>query len=105
VTDYNGVTKTWTRADYVALTYGLGPSQIEVLPQVFFDGQAMQWTNVDITSGKHLTFAGSLTEFGDSACQATGCGYSPEQGWAALHNALAAIGKNPAAVATDLRIG
>ncbi|HLY34272.1 MAG TPA: hypothetical protein VKQ07_07050 [Jatrophihabitantaceae bacterium] len=104
VLDDNGVTKTWTRANYVALTYGLGPGRIQVLPQVYYDGQAMQWTNIDITSDKRLSFAGSLTQAGDTNCQ-PGCGYSPEQGWASLRNALAAIGAMPGNVATDLRIG
>jgi hypothetical protein len=97
------ILKTWTRGDYVKLTYSLGlPGRIAVLPQIYNAAQAMQWTNLDVTAGHHLAFDGSLTEFGD--CGA-GCSLSPEQGWTALRDALAAIGVTPGATATDLRIG
>lgn len=99
VRDDNGVTKTWTRAQYVRLTYGLGPTRISVLPQIYLEVQAVQWRNLDITSGSRLAFAGSLTE--DVTCG--GCDFTPSQGWAALYHALSTRATPPSLpVATDL---
>lgn len=101
VKDDNGVSKTWTRAQYVRLTYGLGPGRIRVLPQIYLGipDQAAQWANIDATSGGRLTFAGSLTERG--TCN---CGQTAPAAWAALFHAKATQVTSPSIpVATDLQ--
>lgn len=102
VLDDNGQTKTWTRANYVSLTYGLGPTRIRVLPQIYFASQAAQWRNIDVTAGSRLNFAGSLTQYG--VCGGSSdCGFAPSQGWAALYHALSTRSTPPALpVASDL---
>lgn len=101
VRDENGVVKTWTRAQYVRLAYGLGPGRISVLPQIYYGYQAVEWLNIAATSGKHLSFAGSLTQYG--ICAAA-CGLAPSQGWAAFYHALSTAVPTPSlAVATDLQ--
>lgn len=98
---------TWTRADYVRLSYGLGPGRISVLPQVYFwaaPDQATAWANIDLTSGGKLTFAGALTQV--AACGGPTCSLTPSAGWSSLYAALTAIGvPAPGAVATDIRYG
>jgi hypothetical protein len=96
---------SWKRADYVQLAYGLSPGRIKVLPQVYFSelpNQAMQWANVDLTSGRKLLFLGALTE------HATGCGancaLSPDDGWATFWNALSAVPTAVPAAVTDLDV-
>jgi hypothetical protein len=96
----------WTRANYVSLTSGLAPTRIMALPQIYYDFQAVQWANIDITArtaGKGIVFAGVLTE-NASACGAD-CAMKPSQGWAALRHALSTVLLAPSIpVVTDLRV-
>lgn len=98
--------KTWTQADYYALSHN--GTRIKVLPQIYVTGNATQWSHINATGGKGLIFLGSLTEH--SACPAvnpptcTIASFTPQQGWAQLASALAAYGLTPGNVATDLNI-
>jgi hypothetical protein len=103
VSDDNGILKTWTHAQYLKLTHGLGPTRIVALPQIYVPAQAWQWANLAFASSGQLAFAGSLTEraaIGDNSQ------FTSEQGWGALSDALAASPSIPVAApqsATDLR--
>jgi hypothetical protein len=75
----------WTQADYVALTRHVvnGDNRVQVLPQIYFPVQAVQWANIFARSGNRLHFIGSLTQHGADAGT-----FLPRQGWAALVRAL-----------------
>jgi hypothetical protein len=93
----------WTRSNYVSLTHGFGPGRISVLPQIYFDSQAAQWANIDVTGVGALTFAGALTE-NASQC-GTNCAMTPSAGWASLFHGLSAVVPTPSIPAvTDLKI-
>jgi hypothetical protein len=93
----------WTRSNYVSLTHGFGPGRISVLPQIYFDSQAAQWANIDVTGVGALTFAGALTENG-SKC-GPNCAMTPTAGWASLFHGLSAVVRTPSIPAvTDLKI-
>ena len=96
----------WTRANYVSLTRGLGPTRITALPQIYYAYQAVQWANIDISAratGSGIVFAGALTE-NASNC-GPDCAMRPGQGWAALHHALSTVVLSPSVpVVTDLRV-
>jgi hypothetical protein len=106
VRDDTGHVKTWTQANYYALSHN--GSRIKVLPQIYVTGQASQWSHIDATGGKGLSFLGSLTEHAACPTASTpGCtiaSFTPQQGWAQLASALAAYGLTPGNVATDLDI-
>lgn len=93
----------WTRANYAKLTHGLSPGRITMLPQVYYGYQAVQWANINATTGNAITFAGALTE-NASACGAD-CAMTPGQGWAALFHAISTNVATPSIpVVTDLRV-
>jgi hypothetical protein len=93
----------WTQAQYYALAGGTNPTRIQALPQIYNDNMAVQWANIDATSGKGIVFAGALTEHA-AACGA-GCAMTPPQGWAALYHALSTIIVAPDLKrVTDLRV-
>ena len=75
----------WTQADYVTLTRHVagGRNRTQVLPQIYFPVQAVQWANIFARAGGGLRFAGSLTEHGADPTT-----YLPAQGWTALVRAL-----------------
>jgi hypothetical protein len=75
----------WTQRDYVSLTRHVvsGHNRIQVLPQIYFPVQAVQWANIFARSGNGLRFLGSLTEHGSAPTT-----YLPKQGWTALVRAL-----------------
>jgi hypothetical protein len=75
----------WTQKQYWQLTRHVehGRNRTQVLPQIYFPVQAVQWANVFAHGGGGLRFIGSLTEFGADSTT-----YRPEQGWAALYRAL-----------------
>ena len=109
VVDDNGVTKTWTQAQYYALAGGASPSRIKALPQIYTPALAVQWANIYATGGHAITFAGALTE--RAACPTAtspGCVFAalpPAQGWAALWHALSTVVATPSLpVVTDLRV-
>lgn len=100
---------TWKQSDYVAISRGLAPSQLSVLPQVYVTVQAAQWQNIDLTaigqgSGR-LIFAGVLTSV--AACNGRGCtSLSPTEAWAAMKQALTAYTSTDSTVVptvTDIR--
>lgn len=105
VLDDNGGTKNWTRAQYVRLTYSLGVGRISVLPQIYSNNNssnAVQWLNIDVSSGYKLTFEGTLTQY--SICNSIKCGFTGSRGWAALYHALSIVTAFPRVpVATDLQ--
>jgi hypothetical protein len=74
----------WTQKQYWNLAHHLeaGHNRTQVLPQIYFPVQAVQWANV-VATGGGLRFVGSLTEF--AADSST---FRPAQGWAALYRAL-----------------
>ena len=75
----------WTQQQYWNLSHHLvgGVNHVQVLPQIYFPVQAVQWANVYAVGGGGLRFAGSLTEHGADSST-----YLPAQGWAALVRAL-----------------
>ena len=79
----------WTRQDYVTLLHDNGPSRILALPQVYFDSQAVQWSNIDASANGAIAFIGSLTQQG-VACGAD-CSMTPQEGFAALYHALSTV--------------
>ncbi len=100
----------WTQAQYYSLAGGTNPTHIQALPQIYLPLQAVQWAGIDATGGKHISFAGALTEH--AACPTagtSGCSLAAlpaDQGWAALYLALGTLA-TPAPVATvgtDLEI-
>lgn len=96
----------WTQSELYGLAGG-GSSQILALPQVYNSDQAAQWANIDANNGKAIDFVGALTE--SQACaedtSTPPCtSYTPEQGYAALWNALEAVGVTPPSQVTDLDI-
>jgi hypothetical protein len=99
VHDDTGHNKIWTQANYYGLAhYG---SRIKVLPQIYVSTQAAQWTHVDVTGGRGLSYLGSLTE--NAACGT--CSLTPTAGWQALAFQLNKDeGKTPGTTATDLDI-
>jgi hypothetical protein len=90
----------WTQAQEYALAGGNNPTQIQALPQIYSRNDALKWANVDRTGGSKITFLGALTEH---AADPVGS-VVPQQGYAALWNALAGIRLIAPAVATDLDI-
>ena len=101
VTDDNGVTKTWTQADYIRLEHGLSPGRIISLPQIYIPLQAWQWANIAFASGGQLTLTAALTEHAADTGQ-----FTPQQGWSALWDAMsanAAVHLTAPQIATDLR--
>ncbi len=57
----------WSQADYYAVSGGLDPGRISVLPQIYNSDMPQQWEAIDLVgitsnSGPKLTFAGPLTE-------------------------------------------
>ena len=103
VVDDNGVTKTWTLAQYVTLTHGINPGRILALPQVYYPTQAWQWANIAFSSAGSLTFGGALTEY---AADGTDTQYMSLQGWGALWDAISAnagVSEPAPPMATDLR--
>ena len=93
----------WTRANYAQLAHGLSPARITALPQVYYPSQAVQWANINATSGNAIVFAGALTE-NASACGAD-CAMTPGQGWAALYHSISTNVTAPSIpVVTDLRV-
>jgi len=91
---------SWTQAQEYQLAGGKNPTQIQALPQIYLQSQARQWANVDHTGGSKIHFAGALTEHAADS----GGSLTPQQGYAALWNALAAINVTAPAVASDLDI-
>lgn len=85
VADDNGVTKTWTLAQYATLAHGMSPSRILALPQVYVPQQAWQWANISFADGGQVSFAGALTERAAVPTQ-----YTSMQGWGALWDAISA---------------
>jgi hypothetical protein len=75
----------WTQQQYVSLTRHVvnGHNRVQVLPQIYFAVQAVQWANIYARAGNGLHFLGSLTQH--AADPST---YLPQQGWAALMRAL-----------------
>ena len=75
----------WTQRQYWQLAHHVegGRNRTQVLPQIYFPVQAVQWANVFAHGGGGLRFVGSLTEF--AADSST---FRREQGWAALYRAL-----------------
>jgi hypothetical protein len=75
----------WTQKQYWNLAHHVagGRNRTQVLPQIYFAVQAVQWANVVAHGGGALRFTGSLTEFGADSTT-----YRPAQGWAALYRAL-----------------
>jgi hypothetical protein len=101
VLDDNGVTKTWTLADYATLAHGVSPDRMLALPQVYVPQQAWQWANISFASGGQVTFAGALTERAAVPDQ-----YTSVQGWGALWDAISAnaqVSLPAPPVATDLQ--
>jgi hypothetical protein len=99
VTDNNGVTKTWTQAQYLRLEYGLAPGRIIPLPQIYIPLQAWQWSNIAAASNGQLTFPAVLTEHAAVASELT-----PAQAWGATWDALSTA-TNPSAptMSVDMR--
>lgn len=99
----------WTQANYYALAGGTNPTQIQALPQIYNQAQAVQWANIDRVGGLKIVFAGALTEY--AACPTAtspGCTFAvlpARQGWAALWHALSTVIAAPSLpVVTDLRV-
>lgn len=94
-TSYNSVAECgpFTRQDYVTLLHDNGPTRILALPQVYFDSQAVQWSNIDAAAGGAIAFIGSLTQHG-VACGAN-CTMTPLEGFAALYHAVSTVVTSP----------
>jgi len=91
VRDDNGLSKTWSQADYARLAHRLNPSRIVALPQIYYPTQAWQWAEIALasaTSTDHITFIGVLTEHAADTSQ-----YTSQQAWGALWDALSASGQ------------
>jgi hypothetical protein len=75
----------WTQANYGTLTKRVvgGRNRIQVLPQIYFPVQAVQWANLYANVGGGLRFVGSLTQF-----RSDDTTYKPAQCWTALVRAL-----------------
>lgn len=75
----------WTLQQYWNLVHHVvaGRNRTQVLPQVYFAVQAVQWANLVAHGAGGLRFVGSLTEFGADSTT-----FRPAQGWAALYRAL-----------------
>jgi hypothetical protein len=126
ITDDNGVRKTWTQAQYYALSHGLS-SRLVALPEIYLPEQAIQWANIartGATATDKIRFVGALTE--RAACGATAtdkirfvgalteraacgatCSLAPAEGFAALRDALdttALTAPDAMIYSTDLRI-
>lgn len=86
----------WTQQQFYDLARGTGAGagRVEVLPQIYYSTQAIQWANIDRAGGGGLTFVGALTQY--SLDPST---FTPTAGWAALRHALSTYGTPPA----DLR--
>jgi hypothetical protein len=91
----------WTLAQYYKLAGGLNPTHVQALPQIYVTAQATQWANIDHAGGGALSVLGSLTESG--AC-GTACSLTPDEAWAALHDALAKVPAAPGTLEVDLRV-
>ncbi len=86
----------WTQQQFYDLARGTGANagRVEVLPQIYYSTQAIQWANIDRAGGGGLTFVGALTQY--SLDPST---FTPTAGWAALRHALGTYRTPPA----DLR--
>jgi hypothetical protein len=98
-----GCNDTWTQAQFYGLARGTGAGagNVQVLPQIYYSTQAVQWANIDRVGGGGLTFVGSLTEHAlDPAT------FTPSAGWAALRHAISTFQAPPAGLrAVDLTTG
>ncbi|MHA3700598.1 hypothetical protein ACXR2U_00305 [Jatrophihabitans sp. YIM 134969] len=104
--DGTTTTQTWQQSDYVDFSYGIAPTRISVLPQIYFPENATQWQNINLTSGARVEFAGVLTQV--AACGTDpGCGdLSPADAWTAMRQALDSndtSAQTTLATATDIR--
>ncbi len=61
-----GCNAGWTQADYFALSGGIAPTRIKVLPQIYNDDMAPQWEYIDLYGTSNgmtkLNFLGPLSE-------------------------------------------
>lgn len=99
----------WTQQQYYTLAGGANPSQIQALPQSYVPEQAVQWANIDAAGGRHISFAGALTE--NHACPVVSlpdcpiAALAPTEGWATLYHSLSTLLAAPIIpVVTDLQV-